>query len=122
MRRRTGSTGDAMHQMLNSLFALGLLVLSALPASATSITITGTACDSSGCAPFSVTATTDAVSITSASVTPAVAPVGTTRTLTVVAASSAGLALTGSVNAVSGVTFTPVTGQPAGTFAWTFVY
>lgn len=104
--------------LLSSLLSVALIA----PAAATSITITGTACDASGCAPFSVTAQTDAVAITSATVTPAVAPAGTTRTLAVVASSSAGLALTASVNAVNGVTFTPVAGQPAGTFAWTFVY
>jgi hypothetical protein len=107
----------------NAIWALALLFLSALPAAANTITITGTVTDSSGgSAPFSVTVTTDAVSIVSAAVTPAVAPIGTTRTLTVVGSSSAGLALSASVNAVTGVTFTPVSGQPAGTFAWTFVY
>lgn len=110
-----------MKKLFAAAFMLAALAL-ALPVSAASITITGTVCDASGCAPFSVTAQTDAVSIVSATVTPAVAPAGTTRTLTVVGNSSAGLALTGSVNAVSGVTFTPVSGQPAGTFAWTFVY
>lgn len=111
-----------MRKLLFSLLASLALVAPVIPASAASITITGTACDASGCAPFSVTAQTDAVAIASAMVTPAVAPAGTSRTLTVVASSSAGLALTASVNAVSGVTFTPVAGQPAATFAWTFVY
>jgi hypothetical protein len=103
------------------LVALASLALVAV-ASAANVTITGTVTDPNGSAPFSVTVTTDAVSIVSAAVTPAVAPAGTTRTLTVVGSSSAGLALSATVNAVTGVTFTPVPGQPAGTFAWTFVY
>jgi len=86
------------------------------------ITITGTVSDGQGSAPFSVTVTTDLVSITSATVTPSVAVAGTTRTLTIVGTSSAGLPLTATIAPVSGITFTPVSGQPAGTFAWTFVY
>jgi len=86
------------------------------------ITITGTVSDGQGSAPFSVTVQTDAVNIQSATVTPAVAVAGTTRTLTVVASSSGGLPLTASLAAVAGITFTPVPGQPAGTFVWTFVY
>jgi hypothetical protein len=103
------------------LAAVAYLALVAV-ASAATVTITGTVTDPNGSAPFSVTVTTDAVSIISAFVSPAVAPAGTARTLTVIAGSSAGLALTGSVNAVTGITFTPVPGQPAGTFVWTFVY
>lgn len=101
---------------------LAFFVMLAHPVNAATITITGTVKDPNGSAPFSVTVTTDAVSITSAAIVPAVAAAGTTRTLTVVATSSAGLALTGTINPVTGITFTPVTGQPAGTFAWTFVY
>lgn len=88
----------------------------------TTITITGVVSDPDGSAPFSVTVSTDTVSITSATVIPAVAAPGTTRTLTVVATSSAGLTLSASINPVSGVTFTPVSNQPPGTFQWTFVY
>ena len=86
------------------------------------ITITGTVSDAQGSAPFSVTVSTDTVSITSATVTPAIAAPGTTRTLTVVATSSAGLTLSATVNPVGGITFTPLAGQPSGTFAWTFVF
>jgi hypothetical protein len=104
------------------LFALAFITALAVPANAATVTITGTVTDPNGSAPFSLTVTTDAVSVVSATVTPAVAPAGTTRTLTVVGNSSAGLALTATVNAVAGITFTPVSGQPAGTFVWTFVY
>lgn len=86
------------------------------------ITITGTVSDGQGSAPFSVTVQTDAVLIQSATVIPAVAVAGTTRTLTVIASSSGNLPLTASLAPVSGITFTPVSGQPAGTFVWTFVY
>lgn len=86
------------------------------------ITVTGTISDGQGSAPFSVTVTTDLVSITSATVVPAVAVAGTARTLTVVGTSSAGLPLTATIAPVSGITFTPISGQPPGTFAWTFVY
>jgi hypothetical protein len=84
------------------------------------ITVTGVVTDGTASAPFSVTVTLDSINITSASVTPAVAAPGTLRTLTVVASGGVA-ALTATVNPVSGITFTPVTGQPAGTFAWTFV-
>ncbi len=96
-----------------------LFLITAAPAA--QITIQGTVTDPNGSAPFSITVTTDAVTVTSASVTPAVAPPGTTRTLTVVANSSAGLPLSAAVNPVTGITFTPVSGQ-AGTFVWTFVF
>jgi hypothetical protein len=91
---------------------------------AAQITITGTVTDPNGSAPFSITVTTDQVSVTSAAVVPAVAPPGTMRTLTVVATSSAGLPLAAATPTCGacGVTFTPVAGQPAGTFVWTFVY
>lgn len=87
------------------------------------INITGTITDSAGnSATFSTSATEDSVSIVSATVSPDPAPPGTTRTLTVVATSSAGLPLTATLNPVSGITFTSVPNQPAGTFAWTFVF
>ena len=86
------------------------------------ITIAGTVSDGQGSAPFSVTVTTDLVAITSAAVVPTVAPPGTARTLTVVSTSTAGLPLTATITPVNGITFVPVTGQPPGTFVWTFVY
>jgi hypothetical protein len=65
----------------------------------------------------------DTVSILSITVTPQQAPTGTTRTLTVTGASSAGQALNAAASSVpAGVTFTPVGGQPAGQFQWTFVW
>lgn len=106
-------------------FILALIAaLACAPVEAATITITGTVTDSSGgSAPFGpITVTTDLITITSVGVVPLVAPAGTVRTLTVVGTSSAGQALIGAVNAVSGITFTPVTGQPAGTFKWTFVF
>jgi hypothetical protein len=42
--------------------------------------------------------------------------------LTVVASSIAGLPLTFTVNPKSGITFSPISGQPAGTAEWAFVY
>ncbi len=87
------------------------------------ITITGTVSDGQSSSPFSVTVQTDAVNIQSAVVVPSVAAPGTTRTLTIVATSGlAAPAWSGVLNPVSGVTFTPVPGQPPGTFVWTFVY
>jgi hypothetical protein len=44
------------------------------------------------------------------------------RTLTVTATSSAGAALSAPLLTASGITFTPVAGQPSGTFKWTFTY
>ena len=108
--------------MRKTLLALSAFLALALPAKAATVTITGTVTDPNGSAPFSVTVTTDLVSITSATVAPSTAPAGTPRTLTVVGTSSAGLPLSATLNPVSGVTFTPVSGQPAGTFVWTFVY
>jgi hypothetical protein len=90
---------------------------------ANSVTITGTVTDSSGlAAPFSVVVQLDAVSITSATVSPSSAPAGTTRTLTLTASSLQGLPLTFATPAGTGLTFTPVSGQPAGQAQWTFVY
>jgi len=94
------------------------------PVAAQSITIQGTVNDANGAtATFGpVTVTIDAVTITSASVSPQVAPAGTLRTLTVVATSSAGAVLSAPLPTGTGLTFTAVTGQPAGTFKWTFTY
>ncbi len=82
------------------------------------ITITGTGTDSVG-VPFTFTATATQESITvTAVVTPAVAAVGTTRNLTVTA--SGGTApYTFNTPVATGITFTPVTGQPN---QWTFVF
>lgn len=106
------------------LLAFAFVAGLSLPANAAQITITGTVTDPNGSAPFSITVTTDQVAITSAAVVPSVAAAGTTRTLTVVATSSGGLALSAPLPTCGacGITFTPVSGQPAGTFAWTFVY
>ncbi len=98
------------------------LFLGTICAPATTITITGVVTDGVGSAPFSITVTTDVVTITSMTAVPSVAAPGTARTLTVVGTSSAGNPISCTVNAVPGVIFTPVTGQPAGTCAWTFVY
>jgi len=87
------------------------------------ITISGTVIDENGASQvFSASAIIDAVSITSAVVSPQAAPAGTTRTLTVIATSSSGAALTFGNPTGTGLTFTPVTGQPAGQAQWTFVY
>lgn len=87
------------------------------------INITGTITDADGAtATFSTSANTDMVTIVSATVTPDPAPPGTLRTLTVVATSAAGLTMTATVDPVDSITFTPVAGQPAGTFVWTFVF
>lgn len=89
------------------------------------LNITGSVTDADGnSAPFTATATqstADVVTIVSVTVTPADGPVGTARTLTVVAKSSQSEVLTATVEA-TGVTFTPVAGQPAGTFVWDFQY
>jgi len=83
-------------------------------------TITVTVTDSDGSsATGTTTVQTDTITITSITVTPQTAPVGTTRNLTVVATSSAGLALTYGTPVSAGITFTPVNGQPG---QWTFVY
>jgi hypothetical protein len=82
------------------------------------ITITGTVTDASGATgSYTVTVTLDSFSL-SAVVTPSVAPAGTTRTLTVTP--TGGTApFTYSVPIATGITFTPVSGQPN---QWTFVY
>ena len=68
------------------------------------------------------TAQIDTVTIVSSTVTPQNAPAGTQRTWTVVAQSSSGAALTAGTPTANrpGPVFTPVSGQPPGTFAWTF--
>lgn len=82
-----------------------------------SLTITGTITDSAGAVfSYSTIATQDVVTGT-ATVSPAVAPIGTTRTITVVGTSSAGLPLVYATPVAAGVTFTPVS---AG--VWSFVY
>lgn len=91
------------------------------------IQITGSVADNAGnSAPFNTQANqseVDVITIVSAVVNPDPAPAGTMRTLTVVATSSLGLPLTAMILAVpGGVVFTPVSGQPAGTFVWTFVF
>jgi hypothetical protein len=88
---------------------------------ANTVTITGTVTDSLGAAGnYSVVVTLDSMAAV-ATVAPAVAPAGTTRTLTVVA--TGGVApLTFPTPTGTGLTFTPVGGQPAGQAAWTFVY
>jgi len=82
------------------------------------ITITGTVTDAAGATgSYSVVVTLDSFTL-SAVVTPAVAPAGTTRTLTVTP--TGGTApFTYSVPTASGITFTPVAGQAN---QWTFVY
>ncbi len=90
---------------------------------ANTVTITGTVTDAAGASgAFSVVVTLDAVTITSATVAPAIAPAGTTRTLTVVATSSSGATLTFGTPVGTGLTFTSVGGQPAGQAQWTFVF
>lgn len=82
------------------------------------IAITGSVTDAAGAVfPFSVVATQDTFTV-SAVVTPAVAPAGTTRNLTVTVVGGVPPFTFGSPVA-SGITFTPVTGQPG---QWTFVY
>lgn len=81
------------------------------------ITITGTVTDATGATgTFSTTATLDSFTL-SAVVTPAVAPAGTTRNLTVTP--TGGTApFTFGTPVGTGLTFTPVSGQPG---QWTFV-
>jgi hypothetical protein len=91
------------------------------------IIIQGSVSDNAGnSVPFSAQANQseqDVITIVSATVSPDPAPAGTMRTFTVVATSSLGLPLTASVLVAPGSpVFTPVTGQPPGTFAWTFTY
>lgn len=82
------------------------------------VTITGTITDAAGVVSnFTGTATIDVLGAT-ATIVPAVAPPGTTRTLTVVPVG--GIApFTFSPPVGAGLTFTPVAGQPG---QWTFVY
>lgn len=80
------------------------------------ITITGTVTDSAGASgSYSVVVTLDSFTL-SAVVTPAVAPAGTTRTLTVTP--TGGTApFTYATPTATGLTFTPVSAN-----SWTFVY
>lgn len=82
------------------------------------VTITGTVTDQAGASgSYSVTVTLDSFTL-AAVVTPAVAPAGTTRNLTVTP--TGGTApFTYSTPVGAGLTFTPVAGQPN---QWTFVY
>lgn len=81
------------------------------------VTITGQVQDSAGAiGNYSVTVTMDVVGAT-AVVTPAVAPQGTTRNLTVTPNGGVG-PFTFSTPVGTGLTFTPVSGQPG---QWTFV-
>jgi hypothetical protein len=84
----------------------------------TTITITGTVTDAAGATgSFSVPVTLDSFTL-AAAVTPSVAPAGTTRNLTVTP--SGGTApFTYGIPTATGITFTPVSGQPN---QWTFVY
>ena len=89
--------------------------------------ISGSVSDDAGnSVPFSASANqseVDVITIVSAVVTPDPAPAGTMRTLTVVATSSLSRPLTATILTVpGGPVFTPVEGQPAGTFAWTFTF
>lgn len=81
------------------------------------ITITGTVTDSAGASgSYTVVVTLDSFTL-SAVVTPAVAPAGTTRTLTVTP--TGGVApFTFATPTATGLTFTPVNGQQG---QWTFV-
>jgi hypothetical protein len=82
------------------------------------ITITGTVTDSAGVVTtFSIPATIDTFTL-AATVTPSVAPAGTTRTLQVTP--SGGVSpFTYGTPVATGISFTPVTGTPG---KWTFVY
>ena len=82
------------------------------------VLITGTVTDSAGASGnYSVVVTLDSFTLT-ATVVPATAPAGTTRTLTVTP--TGGVApFTYSIPVSAGITFTPVTGQSN---QWTFVY
>jgi hypothetical protein len=82
------------------------------------ITITGTVTDSDGASgSYSVVVTLDSFTL-SAVVTPATAPAGTTRTLTVTP--TGGIApFTYAPPVAAGLVFTPVSGSPG---SWTFVY
>jgi hypothetical protein len=82
------------------------------------VTINGTVTDAVGASgAYSVVVTLDSFTL-SAVVTPAVAPAGTTRNLTVTP--TGGTApFTYPTPTGTGLTFTPVSGQPG---QWTFVY
>jgi len=90
----------------------------------TTLTIGGSVTDAAGTTQTwggSCTATlpTDTITVSSVAVSPVSAPQGTSRTLTVVATSSTGSALTFNTPTATGITFTPVAGSPG---QWTFVY
>ena len=89
------------------------------------LNISGTVTDTDGnSVPISAVANqtaSDVITVNSVTVTPVSAVAGTSRTLTVNATSSLGQTLTVVVQA-PGITFTPLTGQPAGQFAFSFVY
>ncbi len=90
---------------------------------ATSVSISVTVTDADGAtSTATVSAMLDSITITSITVTPATAPAGTSRTLKISATSAVGAALTFGTPVGTGLTFTAVTGQPAGSAAWTFVY
>lgn len=82
------------------------------------VTITGTVTDGAGASGnYSVVVTLDSFTL-AAVVTPAVAPAGTTRTLTVTPTGGAA-PFSFTTPTGTGLTFTPVSGQSG---QWTFVY
>ena len=87
-----------------------------------SISISVTVADANSSTTQTVTANQDVVTISSLVVAPQTAASGTSRTLTVQANSSAGATLTFNAPVATGITFTPVSGQPAGQAQWTFTY
>lgn len=89
-----------------------------------SLTIQGTVTSTTGAVGVygPVTVTIDAVNINSSTVDKPAAPAGTMRTLTVSATSTSGASMSAPLPTAPGITFTPVVGQPLGTFKWTFVY
>jgi len=90
---------------------------------ASSVSISVTVTDADGAtSTATVSAMLDSITITSITVTPATAPAGTSRTLKISATSAVGAALTFGTPVGTGLTFTAVSGQPAGSAAWTFVY
>lgn len=109
---------------MKRLLVCAALLVSATPTFSQSVTIQGTVTDAAGASsPFGpITIAIDSISITSASVDKPTAPVGTLRTLTITATSSGGSALSAPLPTAPGIAFTPVAGQPAGTFKWTFTY
>ena len=92
----------------------------------TTLDIQGTVTDQAGTVyTYHTTATSTAAvdTITApASVNPASAPAGTTRTLIATAVSSTGSALTFGTPTAPGISFTPIANQPAGQAQWSFVY